>query len=131
MQAKNAEIKELAKVAMSGPTVTKESLPAPAASVAPAKAKVVKDKPLSIEKAQTAPVKPAAASDLPAIGGGGLPPVGGGFGASLGSLGGRAGRFEFDPEAKRRAAEELAKLNANFDSALPGEEEKKEEGQSL
>ena len=50
-----------------------------------------------------------------------------GFGTGLGSIGGRAGRFEYDNEAMNRANAELAKMNSDFNSALPGEE-KKEEG---
>ena len=95
----------------------------PAKKIAPTSAAVASDFP------------PVGGSDLPPIGGGGggFPPVGAGprgFGTGLGSLGGRAGRFEFDPEAKKRAAEELAKMNADFDAAFD-EEEKKEEGMSL
>lgn len=87
-------------------------MPAPVAAAAP-------------KKADLPPPKP---SDLPPVGGS-LPALGGG-GFGLGSVGGRAGRFEFDAEAKKRAAAELSKLNAEFDAAQ-GEEEKAEDGQSL
>ena len=80
-------------------------------------------KALAAEPIAKAAAKPKA-SDLPSIGGGsGLPSLGGsslppvgagprGFGTALGGVGLRSGAFEFDPEAKRRAAAELAKLNA-------------------
>ena len=91
------------------------------------------EKPLSLEQTKSAPVKTKKeASDLPPIGGGsnGFPAIGGGFGGGLGSIGGRAGGFVYDQEAKKRAAAELAKLNADFDAGLPDEEEK-QEGKSL
>ena len=61
---------------------------------------------------------PTMGSDLPDIGGGGplggLPSLGGGgrkpFGG-LGGVGGRAGAFEYDQAALKRANAELAKLN--------------------
>ncbi len=53
-----------------------------------------------------------------------------GFGTGLGSIGSRVGRFEYDSEAMNRANAELAKMNSDLNSALPGEE-KKEEGQSF
>ena len=58
---------------------------------------------------------PTSGSDLPEIGGplGGLPSLGGGrkpFGG-LGGVAGRAGAFEYDQAALKRANAELAKLN--------------------
>lgn len=78
------------------------------------------------------PLPPAATSELPSLGGGaslsGLPSLGSGMGRKpfgLGGVGSRAGAFDLDPEALKRANAELAKLNKIGDYDF--EEEKKEE----
>ena len=108
---------------------------------APASATVVNDPlaPQPVVKAQTEqvvskePLPPAATSELPSLGGGaslgGLPSLGAGPGrrpfGGLGGVGSRAGAFDLDPEALKRANAELAKLNKIGEPDF--EEEKKEE----
>ena len=108
---------------------------------AAASATVVSDPlaPKPVVKAQTEqvaskdPLPPAATSELPSLSGsslGGLPSLGGGapgrrpFGG-LGGVGSRAGAFDLDPEALKRANAELAKLNQIGEPEF--EEEKKDE----
>ena len=61
----------------------------------------------------------AAASDFPPIGGGG----GSSNFPSLGGVGSRGGRFVVDEDARRKARDELAKMNAQFDEGLSGVEQ--------
>lgn len=84
---------------------------------------------------------PKPSSDLPSIGGGlpsiggGLPSIGGGGSGfpSLGGIGGRGGRFEYDEGTRKAAMAELAKMNRDLDAGVPDdeEEEKKEDTRSF
>ena len=94
---------------------------------------VVKAKTDQVASSAKEPLPPAATSELPSLGGsslGGLPSLGSGppgrrpFGG-LGGVGNRAGAFDLDPEALKRANAELAKLNQIGEPEF--EEEKKEE----